>query len=251
MGTNTMALIQTYQIQAIRILYRRPGVTVPKGLAPSCTIRPWTGLGRILEPCLGNHRKAPVSSVYPYLFPRGNFPRQTTQLQCWDPVFFKLDLFFLDFHPPRGLVLRRKRLQTHGSSLDARLYNTVLLRQAWEHRWQLKTVSHGAPLPTEHSKITILHGIGCSLNLSISYCCSFVFWEYLCGLLSMGKQSIGKLCHMSGHPLLQKARTFGLGPPAPPSNKHNRFQYTVPSHTKSCMAHSGGRGVRGKKPGFL
>ena len=114
-----------------------------------------------------------------------------------------------------------------------------------------KTVSQGAPLPTEHSKITILHGIGCSLNLSISYCCSFVFWEYLCGLLSMGKQSIGKLCHMSGHPLLQKARTFGLGPPAPPSNKHNRFQYTVPSHTKSCMAHSGGRGVRGKKPGFL
>ena len=114
-----------------------------------------------------------------------------------------------------------------------------------------KTVSQGAPLPTEHSKITILHGIGCSLNLSISYCCSFAFWEYLCGLLSMGKQSIGKLCHMSGHPLLQKARTFGLGPPAPPSNKHNRFQYTVPSHTKSCMAHSGGRGVRGKKPGFL
>ena len=114
-----------------------------------------------------------------------------------------------------------------------------------------KTVSQGAPLPTEHSKITILHGIGCSLNLSISYCCSFVFWEYLCGLLSMGKQSIGKLCHMSGHPLLQKARTVGLGPPAPPSNKHNRFQYTVPSHTKSCMAHSGGRRVRGKKPGFL
>ena len=108
-----------------------------------------------------------------------------------------------------------------------------------------KTVSQGAPLPTEHSKITILHGIGCSLNLSISYCCSFVFWEYLYGLLSMGKQSIGKLCHMSGHPLLQKARTCGLDPPAPPSNKHNRFQYTVPSHTKSCM------GVRGKKPGFL
>ena len=64
MGTNTMALIQTCQIQAIRILYRRPGVTVPKGLAPSCTIRPWTGLGRILESCLCNHRKTLVSSVY-------------------------------------------------------------------------------------------------------------------------------------------------------------------------------------------
>ena len=37
-------------------------------LAPSCTIRPWTGLGRILEPCLGNHRKALVSSVHLCLF---------------------------------------------------------------------------------------------------------------------------------------------------------------------------------------
>ena len=106
-----------------------------------------------------------------------------------------------------------------------------------------KTIPQGAPLPTEHSKITILHGIGCSPNLSISYyCCSFVFWEYGCGLLSVGKQSIGKLCRMFGHPLLQKARTLGLGPPRPPPNQHNRFmynrfQYTVPSHIKSCMAH--------------
>ena len=38
---------------------------------------------------------------------------------------------------------------------------------------------------------------------------------------------------------------------ADPPHKHNRFQYTVPSHIKSCTAHSGGGGVRGKKPGFL
>jgi len=65
------------------------------------------------------------------------------------------------------------------------------------------------------ANITIVHRIGCSLNLNISYYCSFVFWEYGCGLLSMGKQSIGKLSRMSGHPLFQKARTFGLGPPLP------------------------------------
>ena len=54
------------------------------------------GLGRILEPCLGNHRKAPVSSVYPCRFPRENFPRQTTQLQCWDqPIVFQIRPFFL------------------------------------------------------------------------------------------------------------------------------------------------------------
>ena len=78
-------------------------------------------------------------------------------------------------------------------------------------RFTTKTISQGAPLPTEHSKITILHGIGCSsLNLSISYYCSFVFWKYGCVLLSMGKRSIGKLCRMSGRPLLQKTRTEAI-----------------------------------------
>ena len=99
------------------------------------------------------------------------------------------------------------------------------LRTVWDHgrrsRFATKTIPQGAPLPTEYSKITILHGLGCSLNLSISCYCSLVFWEYGCGVLSIGKQSIGKLCRMSGHPLLQKARTFG--PPTPP-NKHDRFQ---------------------------
>ena len=84
-------------------------------------------------------------------------------------------------------------------------------------RFATKTIFQGAPLPTEHSKITIVHGIGCSLDLSISYHCFFVFGEYGCGLSSVGKQSIDKLCRMSGHLLLQKARTFGLGsPPARP-----------------------------------
>ena len=114
-----------------------------------------------------------------------------------------------------------------------------------------KTIPQGAPLPTERSKIRIVHGIGCSLNLSISYYCSFAFWEYGCGLLRLGKPWIGKLCRMSGHPAVTISPTFGLGPPAPPVNKRNRFQYMVPSHVKSCMAHSGGMGVRGKKPGFL
>ena len=109
-----------------------------------------------------------------------------------------------------------------------------------------KTIPHGAPLPTEHSKITILHGIGCSLNLSISYYCSFVFGDNGCGLLSIGKQSICKLCRMSGHPLLQKARTFGPGPSAPP-NKHNRFHtYGAISH-KKLYGSFGGRGASAAK----
>ena len=36
-----------------------------------------------------------------------------------------------------------------------------------------------------------------------------------------------------------------------PPHKHNRFQYTVPSHIESCAAHSAGVRVWGKKPGFL
>ena len=97
-------------------------------------------------------------------------------------------------------------------------------------RFATKTIFQGAPLPTEHSKITIVHGIGCSLDLSISYHCFFVFGEYGCGLSSVGKQSIDKLCRMSGHLLLQKARTFGLGSPPPAPSKHNRFQYNMRCH---------------------
>ena len=71
--------------------------------------------------------------------------------------------------------------------------------------------------------------------------------------MACGRQSIGKLCRMFGHPLLQKARTFGLGPPPPPpANKQHSFQYTVTSHIKSCMAHSGGdRGLRQKARLFV
>ena len=110
---------------------------------------------------------------------------------------------------------RRFSLSAHYSSNFWTLITAV--QYVGSTGFATKAIPQSAPLPTEHSKITILHGTGCSLNLSISYDCSFAFWEYGCGLLSMGKQSIGKPCRMSGHPLLQKARTFGLGPPpAPP-----------------------------------
>ena len=73
-----------------------------------------------------------------------------------------------------------------------------------------------------------------------------LFFCFLGGLLSMGKQSIGKLCRMSGHPLLQKARTFGLA-----LNKHSKFQYTVPSHIQKLYGSFGGKGVLGaKSPAF-
>ena len=84
--------------------------------------------------------------------------------------------------------------------------------------------------PLSIPKVTIVYGVGCSLNLNISYYCSSVSWEYPQNL------------PLSGHPLLQKARTFGLGPPRPPLNKHNKFQHTVPSHIKSCTAHWGWEG---------
>ena len=61
-----------------------------------------------------------------------------------------------------------------------------------------KTIHQGAPLPAEHSKnydsLTIVHGIGCSLNLNISYYCSSVSRSMGRGLLSMCKQSIRKTC---------------------------------------------------------
>ena len=105
--------------------------------------------------------------------------------------------------------------------------------------------------PLSIPKITIVHGIGCSLNLNISYYCFSVSWEYRQRLVDYGQALDPQNLNLplSGHPLLQKARTFGLGPPPPPLNKYNRFQHT--SHRKSCTAHWGWEGVRGKKPGFL
>ena len=104
-----------------------------------------------------------------------------------------------------------------GRFLERCLYNhkknwcPVSTFTCFRARFTTKTICQGAPLPTEHSKITILHGIGCScLNLSISYYCSFVFWTYGCVLLSTGKQPIGKLCRMSGRPLLQNTRTEAI-----------------------------------------
>ena len=86
-----------------------------------------------------------------------------------------------------------------------------------------------------------MHGIGCSLNLNISYYCSSVSWEYRQSLVDYGQAIDPQNLNLplSGHPLLQKARTFGLGPPPPPLNKYNRFQHTVPSHRKSRTAHWG------------
>ena len=68
------------------------------------------------------------------------------------------------------------------------------------------------------------------------------------GLLSMGKQSIRKSCRCPATRCYKSLELLGWDPhPRPPPNEHNRFQYTVTSHIKSCT----GRGVRGKKPGFL
>ncbi len=70
--------------------------------------------------------------------------------------------------------------------------------------------------PLSIPKVTIVHGVGCSLNLNISYYCSSVSWEYRQRLVEYGQAIDPQNLPLSGHPLLQKARTFGLGTPRPP-----------------------------------
>ena len=56
----------------------------------------------------------------------------------------------------------------------------------WSKRWkdgQYKTAGDSLNIP----KITILHGIGCGLNLNISFHCSSVFWEYGQRLVEYGQ----------------------------------------------------------------
>ena len=70
--------------------------------------------------------------------------------------------------------------------------------------------------PLSIPKVTIVYGVGCSLNLNISYYCSSVSWEYRRRLVEYGQAIDPQNLPLSGHPLLQKTRTFGLGPPRPP-----------------------------------
>ena len=116
------------------------------------------------------------------------------------------------------------------------------------HSCQTAILPHwGSPLrpfprvplcPVNIPKITIVHVIACSLNLHMSYTYSVLlfFGSMGRGLLSMGKQSIRKTCRCPATRCYKRA-----GNPPAPLNKHNRFQYTVPSHIKSCTAHSGGK----------
>ena len=70
------------------------------------------------------------------------------------------------------------------------------------------------------------------------------------GLLSMGRQSIRKTCRCPATRCCKQPELF-RDPPPPPVNKHNRFQYTVPSHIKVVRLIRAGRGVRGKKNSFF
>ena len=100
-------------------------------------------------------------------------------------------------------------------------------------------------------RIKTVHVIGCSLslqNLHISYYCSSVFWKYGQRLVEYGQAIDPQNLSLSSHPLLKKARTFGLGCPPPSLNKHNRFQYTAPSHLENWSGEGGGSGA--KSPAF-
>ena len=66
-----------------------------------------------------------------------------------------------------------------------------------------------------------------------SYYCSSVLWEW------------AKATRCCKQPELFR------DPPPPPVNKHNRFQYTVPSHIKVVRLIRAGRGSEAKKTIFL
>ena len=98
-------------------------------------------------------------------------------------------------------------------------------------------------------RIKTVHVIGCSLslqNLHISYYCSSVFWKYGQSLVEYGQAIDPQNLSLSSHPLLKKARTFGLGRPPPSLNKHNRFQYTAPSHLENWSGGGGGPGQKAR-----
>ena len=147
-----------------------------------------------------------------------------------------------------------RTFQVKKGGLHQRFYTNLRIkttRGTYLVSWHVTYLVRSSPLrpfprvllcPLSIPKVTIVYGVGCSLNLNISYYCSSVSWEYRRRLVEYGQAIDPQNLPLSGHPLLQKARTFGLGPPRPPLNKHNKFQHTVPSHIKSCTAHWGWEG---------
>ena len=176
MGTNTMALIQTCQIQAI--------MTVPQRLSFFAHLSNCN-----LVTCW--HIELSILGLV------------HLSISIHWSNSFTCSITFFSFEKSLGLALGES-CHIQGSPL--RPFPRVLR------------------CPMNIPKITIVHVIGCSLNLHISYHCSSDFWEYGQRLVEYG-QAIEPLNLLpSGHPLL---------------NKHNRFQDEVPSHVKSCTAHSG------------
>ena len=118
-------------------------------------------------------------------------------------------------------IFRSKSSTQLDNMFDTNVLSNMLLEGS-----SARVLQRGSPIrpfprvllcPLNIPKITIVHGIGCSLNLNISYnYCSFVSWEYWQRLVEYGQAIDLQNLPLSGHPLLQKARTFGLGPPPRP-----------------------------------
>ena len=103
-----------------------------------------------------------------------------------------------------------------------------------------KTIPQGAPLPTEHSKN--YHRAWDWLQSKSEHLLILFF----CFLGAWASNRSAKLAAV-GPSAVTKSPNFWAGAPPPPLNKHNRFQYTVPSHIKSCTAHWWGEGVPRQK----
>ena len=79
-------------------------------------------------------------------------------------------------------------------------------------------------------KVTIVHGVGCSLNLNISYYCSSVSWEYRQRLVEHGQAIDPQNLPLSGHPLaVTKSPNFWAGNPPPPP-RISRTNFNIRCH---------------------
>ena len=143
----------------------------------------------------------------------------------------------------------------HSGTLSSRWSSgggkSEVITRGWEG-FATKTIPQGAPLPTEHSKITIVHRIGCSLNLSISYYCFLCFWGIWVWLVEYG-QAINRqtLPHVRP-PAVTKSPNFWAGiPPARLRGSITDFSiYGAISHKKSCGSFGGQGGSEAKSPAF-
>ena len=194
-----------------------------------------------LGPCLRNHRKTLVSSVYLCLFPWESFSRHT--------------LFISMCGKTEQISLVRNEDAVR-YRLNSDCCMTIRLRQLWEEllpwertRWHWSKHVKFRPSWLFHKGCLSLHSCQTAIlphrGSPLRPFPRVLLWAEACWAWASNRSA--NLVAVRPPAVTKSLELLGWDPhPWAPPNKHKRFQYTVTSHIESCT----GRGSEAKSLAF-